>query len=213
MSVKIIEIMGCAGVGKSSVTKCLLDRCDNIRPFTLSKRYSLKCWKYTMLRFPQIILSLLVGAKRHYIKSLIRVEAVISLLFQAKAEDLNHKTVILIDQGPLSTLSYLYFKGLPSRFIEKWLIKLQEKGTHIFDDAIWLDASNQVLNERLNKRKNGHKMENSPISIVNQFYDTYRQCYNKVLNNEQNKIPYQFIDTNGLSIHDVCTILREHLRC
>jgi thymidylate kinase len=141
---------------------------------------------------------LLLGVHRHYLKTLIRIEAALADISSMKREA-NWGGVLLIDQGPLSSLAYLHYKGVSNRWIAKWMNYLQRKAVIILDKAFWLDAPNAVLIERLRKRKSGHIMEQFPDTKVNQFYNFYRIFYGKVLQD----VNYELINTERLSIRDV----------
>jgi deoxyadenosine/deoxycytidine kinase len=211
MPAKIVEIVGCAGVGKSTVAARLADGCSRFQVFTPSKRYTIQCWKYAILRLPRLVFLRLKGVRRHYLKSIIRAEAGLSMLQWHKNRGVFQDKVLLVDQGPLSRLAYLYFKGIPNKFVEKWLERLQQKAVGTFQTAVWLDAPNETLQVRLNGRGNGHKMENMPKQTVEQFYDTYRTCYGKVINGNcsNTKIPHIYIDSSMLSVQEVCNIIRK----
>ncbi|OQY06843.1 MAG: hypothetical protein B6I25_03040 [Planctomycetales bacterium 4572_13] len=206
MACRIIEIMGCAATGKSSVTRCLLEQDERFRVYVPTIGYRVQCRKYTLFRFPQILFFCLIGVRRHYLKTLIRIEAALETISSEKKKA---NGVLLVDQGPLSSLAYLYSKGVANQVMLKWLKSLNKKAANVIDKVFWLDASNSVLVDRLNKRRDGHKMENMPEVTTNQFYDTYRLCYNKVLKKDDYEISHFCINTSKLSIWETSRIIQK----
>jgi thymidylate kinase len=199
----VVEIIGPAAVGKSSVVRHLLEQNSAFRKYVPSRRYLWECWKYTILRFPRILVLLLFGARRHSLKTLIRIEAALAEISKLQ----NRPPVLLIDQGPLALLAYLHFKKAPNRWLACWLDRLQKKAGRVIDRVFWLDAPNAVLIERLRNRNDGHAMETLPDAQVNQFYDSYRLGYTKAIGH----IHHKLIDTERLSVGEISHIIRLEL--
>lgn len=211
MSGKIIEIIGCAGSGKSSVIKVLSKTESCIQTSIPPKEYKIQCVKCVIYRLPKLILLFLLRVRRHYLKTLVRVEAVLAVVQRGKKKHLSPDKTLVFDQGPISKLAYLYTKGVPNRITGLWLKTLQAKAIQIFDFVIWLDARNDVLQFRINHRNHPHKMKNKPKELADRFHDGYRACFKTVINNGANRIPCEYIDTEHMSIENVSEAIRKLL--
>jgi thymidylate kinase len=211
MAGKIVEIIGCAASGKSSVTERLSQRDSSVQTSIPSFEYKIRSAKCTIYHLPMLLLLLLLGVRRHYLKTLIGVEAALAALQTYKKKHPSGKTLVL-DQGPLSKLAYLYTKGLPNRIVGSWLQTLQAKATEVFDRVIWLDAPNSVLQSRINQRNNHHKMKNKPKELVDQFYDDYRAAFTKILIGPRHTFVLEHIGTAEMSIEQVAEQVSRQLK-
>lgn len=203
MSGKIIEIIGCAGSGKSSVIKVLSKTKSCVQTSIPPKEYKIQCVKCVIYRLPKLILLFLLRVRRHYLKTLVRVEAVLAVVQRGKKKHLSPDKTLVFDQGPISKLAYLHTKGVPNRIVRSWLKTLQAEATEVFDMVIWLDAPNSVLQSRINQRNNHHKMKNNPKESVDQFYDDYRAAFTKILTGPRHTFVLKHISTTEMSIEEV----------
>jgi thymidylate kinase len=207
---KIIEIIGCAGSGKSSVTERLAEE-NYVLTSILPTEYKTLCLKYVVLRLPTLLLLCLLRVRRHYLKTLIRVEALLAAAQREKKKQLISNRTLVFDQGPISKLAYLRLKGVPNKIVELWLKALQKKSSVTFDLLIWLDAPNFVLQRRVDSRDEHHKIKNKPKNLVDGFYDAYRACFKTVIANGTNRIPCECINTENMSIDEVSEKIRKLL--
>lgn len=207
---KIIEIIGCSGSGKSSVTKRLSE--DNCVPPSISPtHFKTQYLKYIILRLPLLLLLCFLGVRRHYLKTLIRVEATLAAVqLEKNKHSISNKTLVL-DRGPISRLVYLRRKGVPNKIAELWLKALQKTSFQTFDLVVWLDAPNDVLQLRVNNRHKHHKIKNKPKELVDGFYSVYQACLKTVINNGTKEVPCEYINTEDMSIDDVSERIRKLL--
>jgi cytidylate kinase len=123
----IVGIIGCAGSGKSSVTRRLSEN-DFVRTFISPSEYKIQCLKYIILKLPVLLLLCLPRVRRHYLKTIIRGEAALAATQREKKRLLISNKTLVLDQGPIFKLAYLYQKGAPNKIVERWLKTLQKKG-------------------------------------------------------------------------------------
>lgn len=207
---KTIEIIGCAGSGKSSVAQRLSeDGCvlTSIPP----AEYKRQCLKCVILKLPVLLLLCLLRVRRHYLKTLIRVEAALTTVQLGKKRHLILNKTFIFDQGPISKLAYLHLKGIPNKIVELWLKALQKKSIQTFDLLIWLNAANDLLRFRVNNRAEHHKIKNKPKELVDGFYDAYRACFKTVIGNSIENIPCEYIETGTMSVEEVTEKIRKLL--
>ena len=207
---KVIEIIGCAGSGKSSVTERLSED-DFVQTSISPSEYKTQCLKYIILRLPILLVLCLLRVRRHYLKTLIRAEAVLAVAQRAKKKHLISNKTLVLDQGPISKLAYLHLKGVPNKIVELWLKALQKASFQTFDLLVCLDAPNDVLQFRVNNRHEHHKIKNKPKDLADEFYNAYRACFKTVINNGAKKIPCEYINTEDMSIDDVSERIRKLL--
>jgi adenylate kinase family enzyme len=96
----------------------------------------------------------------------------------------NSGTIIVLDQGPVFLLVQLYKFGpecLRSRKAEKWWDRILRQWAMTIDRVIYLDAPDNELLRRIRKRSQEHIMKEEPESRVYEFLAQYRLAYDQMI--------------------------------
>ncbi len=219
----IVELVGLAGAGKTTLSRTLSQRDEKIRVAADLKLRN----KEHLLLFAGHIPSLLPLFLRHSqpsrwftwdeIKAMVYLKAWPRVLRQ---EASNGETLILLDHGPvfkLATLDAFGPKRVKNQGFDQWWHSMFVQWTSTLDMVIWLNAPSRILVERINTRNQRHAVKGKSEPEANKFLAHYLASYEQILANlaaYEKPTLIQF-DTSQASIEQIVDeiLVRCNLNC
>ena len=183
----IVELVGLAGVGKTTLSRALSQRDEKIlvaADLELRKREHIPIF---VGHVPFLLPALLRrcrssrGFTWDEIKAMVYLKAWLRVLRQPAS---NPGTVILLDHGPvfkLATLNAFGPERLKSQGFEQWWHSLFERWAFTLDIVIWLNAPDKVLVERINARNQRHAVKGKSELEAYEFLKRYQTSYKQIL--------------------------------
>ena len=175
----VVELIGVAGAGKSSIASALVALDDEIRarPRVRERTYAatVPTLLPTFLRLhwpPRRVL-----AKE--MKRILRVQALHRLVRTTR-----WRGPILFDEGPVYMLARLLVFGgdaVQTPAFSRWWHQAIAQWARTLSAIVWVDASDDVLVARLNTRAQPHPLGGAPDSVVRAFLASYREAFRRVL--------------------------------
>ena len=183
----IVEIVGPAGAGKTTLSRILRRRNEKIleaADIELRKVGHLPIFAgHAPLMLPVFLRR--CRPSRWFtwdeIKAIVYLKAWPRVL---RRQASNNDTVILLDQGPVFRLATLHAFGpdrLKSPGFDRWWDSMFKQWAFTLDVVIWLDAPATVLVERINARDKRHAVRGKSELEAHQFLTRYRMSYEQVL--------------------------------
>jgi shikimate kinase len=183
----IIELVGPAGAGKSTLAR-LLSQCDKdifiAADFQMRK---IDHAPYFMRSIPFLTTVLLnrcqdrPGYTWEQIKFLVYLKSWTSVV---RHPTLSRYSAILLDHGPvfkLATLNAFSPERISGQACDHWGRALLHQWANTLDLIIWLDAPDAVLRERINQRKQAHAVKDKSERVAYDFLARYRSSYDVIL--------------------------------
>jgi shikimate kinase len=181
----VLELLGPAGAGKSSLLRTLARRDPDICTEICFRE--IKNIPIVMLN-ALALAPALVGAYRDHrkpewcdIKQIARMKAYYPLLGREGSR--SYRAVIL-DEGPIFLLTWLHAFGqdrLKSQVIEKLSQNALDRWAKKMDAIIWLDAPNAVLARRIRERRKPHRVKGETEKEIHKFLSHYRVSYELII--------------------------------
>lgn len=183
----IVELIGPAGAGKSTLARALSRRSDKILigvpplvrrvgniPFFVKNALLLVP---TLLRLAQDGMTL-TGSE---LAEMMRLKGWHQSL-RRQASDKN--AIILLDHGPIFMLAQLCGfgpEGLRSQKARGWWDRMFKQWAAAIDMVIWLDAPDAILMERINSRNQTHMVKGKPEQDTYMFLTDWRTLYQETM--------------------------------
>jgi thymidylate kinase len=183
---RIIEIVGPAGAGKSTVLQTLSRRDERIRAeievgrFDNASRLAPRA-----LNLVPVALNLALRAPRFLWDNARHIARLEGLDAVVAGPQLGSDEVVVLSEGPLFLMTRLllaaeqlpttspWFRGLWDTAVARWSGRL--------DLVVWLDAPDAVLLQRIRARAKTHRMKGASDDATKQFLTDYRRGYHRVL--------------------------------
>lgn len=207
----IVEIVGLAGTGKTTLSHALSQRNRHI---LICPELQLKRIDHIPLfvsHFPTLLL-LYLGSY-HLNRRLTWGETKAFVYLNRGEHIINQQitsngTIILLDQGPIFKLATLNAFGpdnLMTQRFETWWQKMYKQWSSILDIIILLNAPDNVLKERINNREKRHMFKNSTEKELFRFLADYRVSYEYIIDNMRfdGKPKLLQFNTNQASIEQI----------
>jgi hypothetical protein len=185
---RIVEIVGPAGTGKTELSRVLGRRSKRIvigAPPDVRSVVALPFFIRNGLLLMPTILRLYQNNSRwptrREIAWMIELRGWHRVLGQGVS---NEGAVIVLDQGPVFLLSWLYEFGpesLKSQRSEKWWDSMIKQWAATLDMVIWLDAPNTVLVERINARNKAHRVKGRSEQETYRFLARWRTSFEQIV--------------------------------
>ena len=185
----IVELVGPAGVGKTTLTQVLSRRRRAVLPVPLPNYRSISQVPFfvrnTFLSLPSFVE--LAGHRRLGWPS--RREMAWMVILQGWPSALRQQSsqgeaILLLDQGPVFLLAVLDAFGpgvLASREAQNWWARMYRQCSAALDIVFLLDAPNGVCAERIRGREQWHIVKNAPDETIFEFQARFRQEYERVI--------------------------------
>jgi shikimate kinase len=185
---RVVELVGAAGAGKTSLIQALSRRSRRIligAPPDVRAVASIPFYVRNIL----LLMPTLLRVHQHNSRRLTRREiawmAMLKGWDDVMARGLSSDgTVIVLDQGPVFLLAQLHWFGpesLRSQSAKEWWDRTYKQWADILDVVVWLDASDPILVERIRTRDKWHLVKEQPEPDVIEFLARYRAAYEQVI--------------------------------
>lgn len=218
----IIELIGLAGVGKSTLSRNL-----RINFPTTIQEFPPSTWKLSCAPFYiKNVLSLtpiITGFTLQNFKGFTRREIAFMALLNGWDEVLRKKTensdkVIIIDQGAISCMAYLQVRS-PYYFqnsnTQKWWLKMYDHWAQTIDMIVWLSAPNSTLIHRIKTRNQVHGLQNiseqNGEATLKRYYLAYESII-KILSMSNKNFHVLMVDSEKNSPEDVVKIVTSEIK-
>lgn len=213
----IIEFVGLAGTGKTTIVKALNNKQSD---FLISPDLSLRKFEHFLI-FVRDIPSLLPFIFRSVrnsrwptwdeIKAVVYLDRGQQIIAEQSTKD---NAAILLDHGPIfkfATLQAFGPESLQGQEFNSWWRKMYLRWASILDIVVWLDAPIPVLQDRINSRQQKHTVKHSSEKDVFQFLERYRISYENTLNELRIDGGPKILrfDTNQVSIAEIVDELQK----
>lgn len=207
----VVEIMGPAGTGKTTLSRALRKRHPNIAPDIDSRLSKLD-------KIPFVIsdaCSLLPTYLRRYrhsrwfdrreTRSMAYLQAGLKLLDRGTT---TNDMVTVLDHGPIYRLAFLREFGpeiTTSDAYRWWWTKLLERWTVKLDLVISLDAPDEVLVDRIRARDCWHVVKEAPDHEAYEVLRRYRAAFEQTIAESltPGRVPLLRFDTSLLSTEEI----------
>ncbi len=181
----VVEIIGPAGAGKTTVLRALSQRHNKIQPgIPLSKTRQIPF-------FISNTLSMLPTYLRHYrhsrwfnwreTRSMVYLKAGLHVFRQ---QALNNDVVTVLDHGPMYRLATLREFGpelTTTQLYARWWANLFSQWAATLDMIIWLDAPNVILLDRIRGRDHWHLIKEKCEREAYEFLTRYRTAMERLI--------------------------------
>lgn len=183
----IVELVGLAGAGKTTLSRALTQRDDKIM---VAADLELRKKEHIPIFVGHVLFLLPIFIRRcrssrwftwDEIKAMVYLKAWPRVLRQQGS---NNGTVILLDHGPVFKLATLLAFGpdkLRCEDFEKWWNSMFKQWACTLDMVIWLDAPDTLLVERINSRSQRHVIKGQSEQEASKFLARYRTSYEQIL--------------------------------
>jgi len=181
----VIEIVGPAGAGKTTLVRALRERCVDVQPNV----------RITRLRYLQFLVS--IGASflpvfvlryprgRWFTWREIRSMVYLKAWHHVLADrSLRADVVTVMDHGPIYRLAVLHEFGPEitcSGVYRRWWEHVLQEWLATLDSIVWLDAPDEILLERVRSRNVWHTLKEKPGEDAHEFLRRYRKCYEYIV--------------------------------
>ena len=183
---RVVEIVGVAGVGKSTLSHALKRGNASVRLGNFPDVRKISDAPFFLWNGVQVSFALLSVARDHS-RGLTRREfAWLSILngWPARLQREARDQLVVLDQGPVYLLTELSEFGpefLRSEEAEKFWQKFHARWAGALDAVIWLDAADTDLLKRIRTREKEHVVKHKSDSATLAFLDLYRRAYERVI--------------------------------
>jgi thymidylate kinase len=183
----IIELVGPAGAGKTTLSRALKHRSPKIQ---IGAEIELRKIHYIPIFIRNALLLLPIILYRwHYSRWFTWEEIKYLIYLRGWPRILKHQALqggdaILLDHGPVFKLATLNGFGpvrLQTKGFGSWWNKMFKEWASIVDIVIWLDAPDPVLEQRINSRNQRHAVKGKSEFEVLHFLARYRTSYEQIL--------------------------------
>jgi len=168
----IVELVGPAGAGKTTLAQALSQHSKRIRTDTAPyyrKIEDIPFYARNTLGLMPIFFHLYRNMNGRWLtREEIAWMAILNGWHQVLRQQLSMKgTVVILDQGPVFMLAWLYGFGperLKSQCAKQWWGSMYKEWANTLDMVIWLDTSDATLVERIRARdvRHGVKQKSDP---------------------------------------------------
>jgi deoxyadenosine/deoxycytidine kinase len=186
--VRIVEIVGPAGAGKTTVLRMLDRHVERVQLGRLPDVNKKGDAFFFVCHWAGLIPFLIRSCYRKGGRLNRRELAWLAILRgwprRLQREKRKNEKVIVLDQGPIYLLAEtkeLGPKCLKGQRAERFWEKVYKRWGAMLDLVICLDAKNACLQERIQARTKGHVVKNEPWPKVFKFLDSYRAAYHHIL--------------------------------
>lgn len=196
----IVELVGTAGVGKSTLYRALLKEKtpwlvgDDVPPvWKISTAYF---YISNILKLGPTLVRTTTNGGRLLQRRELAFLAILNgwhEILKKKVEQKNN--IILLDQGPISKIAYMMVWAPDSLFksnIQGWWDKVYENWKRTIDMVILMDAADETVIHRVNTRPQDHHLKGEPKNVfefwLNRYRDIYGYIINKLVSNNEHKI-------------------------
>jgi deoxyadenosine/deoxycytidine kinase len=185
---KIIEIVGPAGAGKSTLCHRLTEYPDRIRLGNFPDVHRWVDAPFYILNGIQLIPNLIRLPHSNSRRLTRREFAWLSILhgwatrLQSQLDHENRD--IVLDQGPVYLLTEMLLFGpeyLRQNSADKLWQGLCERWGSILDMVVFLDAADDILLERIRTRQQDLVVKEQPAAVVYEYLNSYRMKYHFLL--------------------------------
>jgi deoxyadenosine/deoxycytidine kinase len=182
---RVVEIIGPAGAGKTTLGRALRQRHEDIQLDIQVSRFQ---------KFPFLVSTyafMLPKYLRHYrhsrwfnwreTRSMVYLKAGRHVL---RERSLDNGGITILDHGPIYRLSTLCEFGpeiTSSQSYTQWWAELFNQWAATLDMIIWLDAPDEVLLERIHDRRRWHMIKDDSEKEAYQFLRRYRRVMERLI--------------------------------
>lgn len=187
-TMRVVEIIGPAGAGKSTLCQLLNQCTDSIQLQNFPDVRKVKDAPFFISNGLQLmpdLLRLYRPDSRHLTRREFAWLAILrgwSSLFDGKRSD-DGKTIVL-DQGPVYLMAEMRLFGpeyLKQKVAERLWQDLYRRWRETLSMIISLDAADVILMERIRKRQQEHVVKHQPEVVIYEFLHQYRTEYEFLL--------------------------------
>ena len=183
----IVELVGPAGAGKSTLTQALCQQGANVRADNLPDIRAAKNLLFFLWNALTLIPTYFALYRHRQDGFLSSEQLMLMLILNGWHRRLGRMSaqqqVVLLDQGPVYLLAELLRFGPPG-FRENatiWWDRVCHDWADVLDGIICLDTSDHILMERIRARAKGHGVKDHSDQWALQFLAKYRQAQGDVL--------------------------------
>ena len=187
---RVVEIIGPAGAGKSTLCQLLAQSSDHLQLQNFPDVRNIKDAPFFIangLQLTPSLLRLYRPGSRHLNRREFAWLAILkgwsSLLRQ---EPHNDGKMVILDQGPVYLLAEMRLFGpdyLRQKRAEQFWQDFYRRWGETLYMVISLDAEDSILMDRIRNRQQEHVVKDQPESVVYEFLQKYRTEYESLLSN------------------------------
>jgi deoxyadenosine/deoxycytidine kinase len=209
----IVEIVGVAGAGKSTLYRALAKSISGIRTEELPPIKDVRFIPFFVKNI-LFIAPMLVPLLRKGGTCLTRRELAWMAMLMGWPKILNEKVsgndnIILLDQGPIFLMAILSEFGpehLRTPDMQNFWEKVYGRWVNALDMVIWLDTMDEILLDRIRTRQTDHPVKAETDVEIKGFLAKYRRAYEHILSKlTMNNPDLQVLkmDTGENSVDDI----------
>jgi thymidylate kinase len=186
----IVELIGVAGVGKSTLYKAFKNKnypwliCDQVLPV-----WNISATPFfisNILSLTPLLMRLEMQGDRLLKRREVAFMAMLNGwhgILRKKADKSNK--VIILDQGPISMMAYLSVwgpKSLKNSHIQSWWETVYKNWSHTLDFLVYLDTRDEIIIDRIRTRLQNHHLKEETNDVMGDWIMRYRWLYKQILN-------------------------------
>ena len=186
----IVELVGPAGVGKSTLYQAL----NKKRYPWLLCYYHPRVWRISSAPFyiKNILLLLPTFVRisgngdRHLTRREIAFMAILHGWYKIlRKKTTNSNKILVLDEGPISIMAYLNVWGPQSLFnsnMQGWWEYIFSQWMQSIDMVVMMDAPEEIIRWRINNRPQDHHLKGESAYVMDDWLKKYRILYDQIVN-------------------------------